>query len=255
MTPAAPGPATTISPEQQQLLQSVKQWFRRREQVAHYTATLDDGLSAAEAWLLASLGSHQHVVDLDCGAGRVALALAQQYPTITATDISYELLLRGQQVAQARRLHIQFIQVEPLQLPFRTASISLALAFKVYCYIPSRSLRIQYLREIARVLQPGGVLAMTHYVTPAEWIAAAYDESYQRIARDYVTLEPGDTFAVLDEDDDSCYSYVHWFTEQELHEELEESGLEMIINASDKEHGGDGYVQLIALRKPVEQGS
>lgn len=96
---------------------------------------------------------------------------------------------------------------------------------------------------------------MTHYVTPAEWIAAAYDEAHQRIARDYTTLEPGDTFAVLDEDDGSIYSYVHWFTEQELQEELEDSGLEMFINASDKERGGDGYVQLIALRKSVEQGS
>lgn len=82
---------------------------------------------------------------------------------ITATDISYELILRGRQVAQAHGLSVQFIQVEPLQLPFRTASISLALAFRVYCYIPSRRLRIQYLREIARALQPGGVLAMTHY--------------------------------------------------------------------------------------------
>lgn len=134
-------------------------------------------------------------------------------------------------------------------MPFRTASVSLALAFKVYCYIPSRNLRIQYLREIARVMQPGGVLAMTHYVTPAEGIAAAYDEAYQRIARDYTTLEPGDAFAVLDEGDGSCYSYVHWFTVGELQEELEEYGLEMIINASDKEHGGDGYVQVIALRK------
>lgn len=127
----------------------------------------------------------------------------------TATDISCELLLRGRQAARARGLRIRFIQVEPLRLPFRTASVSLALAFKVYCYIPSRNLRIQYLREIARVLQPGGVLAMTHYVTPAEWIAAAYDEAYRRIARDYTTLEPGDAFVVLDGDDGSIYSYVH----------------------------------------------
>lgn len=45
----------TISPEQQHLLQSVRQWFRRHEQVEHYTATLDEGLSSAEEWLLTPL--------------------------------------------------------------------------------------------------------------------------------------------------------------------------------------------------------
>ncbi len=235
--------------EQQQLLQTVQNWFRHDEQISHYRNTLREGLSAAEKWLLSSLGPHKNIIDIGCGAGRVSAALAQEHITITAVDISYQLLQLAKSHAQANKLHVNFVQIDALRLPFLANTFDLALAIKIYCYIPSKKLRIQYIQEIARILQPGGILVMTQYITPAEWISSAYDEHYHRIAPNYKTLEEGDAFAIIEED--QTHSYVHWFTEAELREELEQVGLSIIIDTNDKDHGGEGYIQLIALQKPI----
>lgn len=239
----------TASHEQQQLLQTVQKWFRHDEQISHYKNTLREGLSTAEKWLLSSIVPHQNIIDIGCGAGRVSAALAQEHITITAVDISYELLQLAQRHAQANNLHINFVQIDALRLPFLANTFDLALAIKVYCYIPSRTLRVQYIQEIVRVLQPGGILVMTQYITPAEWTSSAYDEHYHRIAPNYTTLEKGDAFAIIEED--QTYSYVHRFTEAELREELEQVGLSIIVDTNDKDHGGEGYIQLIALQKPT----
>lgn len=213
----------------------------------HYTQTVTDGLSLAEQWLLASVGTPRHILDIGCGAGRVAVALAQIDAFITAVDISHELLMYAQHYAHVSSRRIHVVHVDALSLPFRPQTFDLAIAMKVYCYIPTKIARLQYLHEITRILRPGGILALTQYVTPPEWIDSAYDDDYHRIAPSYTTLEVGDTFAVSDHG--QTHAYVHWFTSQSLHEELAQTGLSLIIDTNDKDYGGEGYIQLVALQK------
>ena len=231
----------TQQEEQRRLLNGVRDWFEEAEQVEHHSAARHQGLSPAEQWILRSLNTRGPILDIGCGAGRVALQLAQRVATITAADISRPLLRVAQSSAHERAIRLHLVQTDPLRLSFANGAFQSVLAIKVYCYIPTRNLRIGYLREIARLLRPRGELFMTQYVTPEEWMSAAYDESYQKIAPGYTVLEEGDTFSV----GQHGHSYVHWFTGQQLREEIQASGFEIDIFENDREHGGEGYIQLL----------
>ena len=232
----------TQQEEQRRLLGGVRYWFEGAEQVEHYSATRHQGLSPAEQWLLRSLNTREPILDIGCGAGRVALQLAQRGAAITAADISRPLLRIAQHSAYERAMRLHWVQTDPLRLSFANGAFQSVLAIKVYCYIPTRNLRIGYLREIARLLRPRGELFMTQYVTPEEWMSSAYDDHYQQIAPGYTVLEEGDTFSV----GEYGHSYVHWFTEQQLREEIQASGFKIDIFENDQEHGGEGYIQLLS---------
>lgn len=97
------------------------------------------------------------VLEIGCGAGRVTRALAGVFGEVHAVDVS------GEMVALARRalgdmpgVHIyqnngQDLSVLPLlEFDFAFSSI-------VFQHIPSRDVIYSYVREVARVLRPGGL--------------------------------------------------------------------------------------------------
>ncbi len=234
----------TRQDEQRHLLRSVQQWFAETAQVEHYAATLNEELSPAEEWLLQTINPQDQILDIGCGAGRVALKLAQKCDTITAVDISQPLLQIAQKNMPKDDISMNFIQVDALYLPFANDTFDSALTIKVYSYIPTQELRVNYLKEIARILRPQGRLFMAQQVTPEEWLSSAYDDNYHKIAPQYNILEQGDTFTVSDDNS----AYVHWFTEPQLKEEFKESGFRIEIFENDEEHGGEGYIALIVLQ-------
>jgi hypothetical protein len=80
------------------------------------------------------------------------------------------------------------------------------------------------LEEIARVLCPGGWLFLSQYII--DGILDSYDqirdENYHRFASDYETLEEGDSFT------SGIPSYVHFFMEADLLDELKASPFQII---------------------------
>jgi hypothetical protein len=46
----------------------VQHWFRHNAQIAHDSATLQEGLSAAEQWLISSNGPRRNIIEIGCGA-------------------------------------------------------------------------------------------------------------------------------------------------------------------------------------------
>ena len=187
------------------------------------------------------------VPDLGCCAGRGTLELANRGYKAAGVDVSEALLRVAAALVEERNLHIPFARIEPLRLPFAGGSFDAVVAFKVYAYIPHRSARLDYLKEIHRVLRAGGQLLMTHYVIPPEAVGQEKDDYYERVAPDFTTLEAGDYFP--------CGTgYVHWFTEEELRSELEASPFQLELFCGDQAYGGQGAQTLVALRKvePVQ---
>ena len=234
--------------EPARLRASVKRWFEHETQVAHYRGEADE-LTSAEEWLLSRIGHGEHVLDVGCGAGRVARLVAGRGCTVTGVDVSFPLL----QAAHAAngqlngQLTVDYLQTEPLHLPFRDAVFSSIVAFKIYGYIPTRAARIEYLAQLCQVLVPAGVVYLTQNVVPAEqWREAsiAIAEANAQYEKRYTSLEAGDTFTAGTDGG----GYMHWFTPQALRNELEEAGGHLDLFELDMVVGGEGYLALARLR-------
>jgi SAM-dependent methyltransferase len=103
--------------------------------------------------------SASSVLEIGSGSGGYALHLAQRYACrITALDINPEGIKNANALAEQRKLGelCRFQQCDASQLlPFGDAEFGAVFSNDVLCHIPGRA---ALLREVARVLKPGGRL-------------------------------------------------------------------------------------------------
>jgi SAM-dependent methyltransferase len=104
--------------------------------------------------------SHRAALDFGCGVGRLAPALASEFESYIGIDISEGMLER------ARSLHAgldnaSFVLNEAGDLEgFESGSFDGIFSFLVLQHMTSREMIRGYLAEMARVLAPGGLLAI-----------------------------------------------------------------------------------------------
>ena len=108
-------------------------------------------------------------VDLAGGTGDTAVALAATGASVLVVDPSPEMMRSGQTRPGAQR--IGWIAAEAECLPFADSSIDLlTISFGI-----RNATRIDHaLREIARVLKPGGRFYCLEFSTPAPWLRPLY---------------------------------------------------------------------------------
>lgn len=120
--------------------------------------------SGADLARLKALAHGLKALDLGCGAGHAAFALAEGGAEVTAYDLSPEMLAVVEAEAQRRGLAKLDTQQGPAErLPFQDASFDLAvsrLSAHHWSDVPGA------LREAARVLMPGGSLIVIDVVAP-----------------------------------------------------------------------------------------
>jgi ubiquinone/menaquinone biosynthesis C-methylase UbiE len=116
------------------------------------------------------------VLEIGCGAGVTSVALAQRGFAVEATDVAPAMLaLTRKLVAQAGvgRL-VKIRESDACHLSFQDKSFALALAIGVLPWLSSLD---EPMRELARVVQPGGYLIVTtdnrlrlnHVLHPFAW--------------------------------------------------------------------------------------
>ncbi|ATW10209.1 bifunctional demethylmenaquinone methyltransferase/2-methoxy-6-polyprenyl-1,4-benzoquinol methylase UbiE [Chlamydia trachomatis] len=121
------------------------------------------------AWnnaLVSLLGETNHLLDLCAGTGRVALSYVQNYPRASATlvDFSTKMLENVQKRHPSAPFSCITSDVTHLPLPdntFRLASMAYGLR--------NLSYPLEALREVYRVLQPGGHLGILELTRPATY--------------------------------------------------------------------------------------
>ena len=105
----------------------------------------------------ATLEPDATVVDIGCGVGRLTRPLAARTARVLAIDVSREMLDR------ARALNEHLDNVEWLHgdgrslQPVPDASVDACVSHVVFRHIPDPAITLGYVRDIGRVLRPGGI--------------------------------------------------------------------------------------------------
>jgi len=101
----------------------------------------------------------ERVLDLAAGTGTSTAALAETGAFVVATDFSLGML----QVGRRRQPHLPFVAGDGLHLPFRDAAFDAAtISFGLRNLADRRA----GLRELARVVRPGGRLVVCEFSHP-----------------------------------------------------------------------------------------
>lgn len=113
------------------------------------------------------------VLDLCCGTGDLAIALNRRYwARVIGVDFAHSMLVRARK--KGARLHspdlvqlrpIRFIEADALRLPFAEASFDLVTTAFGFRNLANYEVG---LREIQRVLKPGGTVAILEFAEPPE---------------------------------------------------------------------------------------
>jgi demethylmenaquinone methyltransferase/2-methoxy-6-polyprenyl-1,4-benzoquinol methylase len=121
----------------------------------------------------------QRALDVCAGTGDLALELARRGARVTAADFCREMVARGATRARRARLPVEFVVADALALPFASESFDAAtIAFGLRNLVdPGRGLR-----EMARILRPGGRLVVLEFAQPRGWfLRRAYSVYAKRI--------------------------------------------------------------------------
>lgn len=123
----------------------------------------------------ARIGPGDRVLDLACGTGDLTEAAAARGARVVGVDFSRGML-RG---ARRRGIAAGLVQGDALALPLRAGSADAAV-----CGFALRNFTalVPVFAELARVLAPGGRLALLEVDRPrARWLAAAHSLYFDRI--------------------------------------------------------------------------
>ncbi|MBI2753347.1 MAG: methyltransferase domain-containing protein [Betaproteobacteria bacterium] len=178
MTPESNSPATgeaAVSREDQ-LAKMRQDWDQRAiENARHYVATertdwTDEEFFAAgerevQEQILSDMTNicrgkrpkRMKVLEIGCGAGRVTRSLAALFGEVHAVDVSGEMArLARQAVAGCPNATVYQNNGADLDM-FSGRSFDFAYSCLVFQHIPSREIIESYVREVYRVLRPGGL--------------------------------------------------------------------------------------------------
>jgi SAM-dependent methyltransferase len=122
------------------------------------------------------------VLDVATGTGNVAIPLARAGCIVTGVDIAPNLLVQARERAAAEGLPIAFDEGDAEQLPYDDASFDVIVTMFGAMFAP-RPERVA--AEAARVLKPGGLLAM------ANWNPASFTGKMFRTGAAHVPPPPG----------------------------------------------------------------
>ena len=103
-----------------------------------------------------TVGSGDEILEIGCGIGRMTRALAARGRHVTGVDVSVEMIEQGRAaLADLDNVELHVGNGRDLS-EIADASIDVVYSFIVFQHIPDPEVTCGYIREIGRVLRPGG---------------------------------------------------------------------------------------------------
>jgi SAM-dependent methyltransferase len=122
------------------------------------------------------------VLDVACGTGNLAVPLARSGCIVTGLDIAPNLLEQARDRAKSEGLNITFDEDDAEQLPYADGSFDAVVSMFGAMFAPRPEV---VAAEMARVLKPGGLLAM------ANWDPQSFTGEMFRLSSKHVPPPPG----------------------------------------------------------------
>ncbi|MEA2494344.1 MAG: hypothetical protein QOJ29_2255 [Thermoleophilaceae bacterium] len=103
-----------------------------------------------------TVGPDDQVVEIGCGIGRLTRVLAARAGHVWALDISAEMLDRARE-AVGELPNVDWLHGDGTTLrPVEDGAATACFSFVVFQHVPDPAITLGYVREMARVLRPGG---------------------------------------------------------------------------------------------------
>ena len=101
----------------------------------------------------------QRILDVGCGTGTLDLLIKEKHPhaDVVGLDPDYQILAIARRKAERERVEIRFEEGYADRLPYPDSSFDRVVSSLVFHHLP-RDSKVASLREIRRVLRPGGEL-------------------------------------------------------------------------------------------------
>ena len=133
----------------------------------------------------------QRLLDLSCGTGSLIARILSAYPAIgpvIGVDVSAGMLrwARARLAGRAGAGVVALVQGRLQRLDFQTTAFDIVVCANAFHYFREPQL---LLREVARVLRPGGLFILEDYAKSGllaryfEWAIRRYDPAHQRAYR------------------------------------------------------------------------
>jgi ubiquinone/menaquinone biosynthesis C-methylase UbiE len=114
-------------------------------------------------------------LDVGCGVGRISQVLAPRFAAIHGVDVSDEMLRMAKE-RHAAFPHVHFHRIEGTSLKeFADQTFQVMWSYSVFYHMP-RTLYYGYLKELSRVMAPGGQLVyqLAQTYTLRRWLNALF---------------------------------------------------------------------------------
>jgi ubiquinone/menaquinone biosynthesis C-methylase UbiE len=135
-------------------------------------------------WVLEGVNLGSNVLEVGPGPGLSTEILRSRVARLTALEI--DPALANSLAPRMRGANVRVIQADATAMPFPDAQFSGTVCFTMLHHVPSPTLQDRLLREVRRVLQPGGVVAGVDSLT----------SPYMRLIHIFDTLVPIDPSAI-----------------------------------------------------------
>lgn len=110
----------------------------------------------------------RRVLDVGSGDGTYAIAAARTGADVTAVDASSQMLARAGRATADAGVDVELVQADAGSLPFRDDTFDVVLAVTLLCLVDDAQLAV---RQMARVLKPGGRLVLGELAPYSSWAA------------------------------------------------------------------------------------